>query len=488
MPNSLNRRSFLGSSGYVAGAAALMSSTYARAAGSNQKLRIGMIGPGGRGFGAHVKSISELEKSGRNVEMVAVADVYSHNVDQAVNYIAKTNGHTPAKYVDYRDMIEKEKLDAVCIGTPDHWHHKQIVDCLNAGLHVYAEKPMTKTVEEALDVVKVWNKSGKVMQVGVQGSSNPLLKQVREMVEDGKLGKVLMYQTAYFRNSNLGQWRYYKLTKEMTPKTIDWQRWLGVQDGLAEDVPFDREIYAQWRRFWPYGSGMFTDLFVHRVTEMLTATGLKYPARVTGAGGIYLEYDGRNVPDVATVIADYNEGVQGLISSTMCSQATALEPCIRGHFGSFVFNNSNTVRFVPERPQVTGDSNLKEEVFTAKGGDPTLSHFANWIDAIEAGEPGLCNNTPEKGAAALAAVILGAQSYRQGIVYNFDPEAGSSNAFLDAQNGKSWAKKWETVSAERGKAVHIPGWKAGDYGSTIVDPPYMSLAGPWVNGKPPEKS
>ena len=210
---------------------------------------------------------------------------------------------------------------------------------MEAGLHVYCEKPMTKQVDEAMDVVRCWKKTGKIMQVGVQSTSLPLWSKVNELLREGKLGKVLMYQTEFFRNSIMGQWRYYKLKETMNPSNIDWKTWLGVEEGLAEDMPFDRAVYAQWRRFWPFGSGMFTDLFVHRTTSMMKATGLRYPGRVTGAGGIFLEYDGRHVPDVATVVADFKEGVQGLVTATMCCQNTPIRQLIRGHFGSFSFGN-----------------------------------------------------------------------------------------------------------------------------------------------------
>jgi predicted dehydrogenase len=217
------------------------------------------------------------------------------------SFIKEKTGTEPKRYLDYNDMLADKDVDAVCIGTPDHWHHKQIVDSLRAGKHVYAEKPMTKKVEDALDVVKVWKETGKVMQVGVQSTSLTVWDQARDLINNGKLGKVLGFQTEYFRNSGVGQWRYYKLEKEMSPETVDWKRWLGVKEGLAPDMDFDRALYAQWRCYWPFGSGMFTDLFVHRTTAMLKATGLRYPARVVGAGGIYMELDTRDVPDVATV-------------------------------------------------------------------------------------------------------------------------------------------------------------------------------------------
>ena len=267
MSDPVNRRDFIKTTGTTAAVAAGLNAfpvASARAFGANQKLRIGFIGPGGRGFGAHVKTLARMKNEGASIELVAVAEVYSEQLNKVANYIEKENGNAPAKYVDYRDMLAKENLDAVCIGTPDHWHCLQIIDCLKAGVHVYCEKPMTKTVEESLQVVDAWRSSGKVMQVGVQSTSLPVWNQVRELLQQGKLGKVLQFQTEYFRNSDMGQWRYYALHKEMTPKTVDWKRWLGTEEGLAEEIPFDRAVFAQWRRFWPFGSGMFTYLFVHR--------------------------------------------------------------------------------------------------------------------------------------------------------------------------------------------------------------------------------
>ncbi|QDU39287.1 Inositol 2-dehydrogenase [Maioricimonas rarisocia] len=483
--DNVSRRGFLKASGTTALAGSALTAlpaASARAARANERIRIGFIGPGGRGFGAHVKTLARLKNDGYNIELVAVADVYTVHQDRAADYIEKENGNKVTKYVDYREMIEKEELDAVAIGTPDHWHAKQILDCLAAGLHVYCEKPMTKQVEEAVEVAQAWEKSGLVMQVGVQGTSQPVWNTAREMLNEGKLGKVMMYQTEYFRNSSMGQWRYYALKKEMTPKTIDWKRWLGVEEGLSEDMPFDREKYAQWRRFWPFGSGMYTDLFVHRVTMMLKATGLGYPGRVVGAGGLYLEYDGRGVPDVATVAADYPEGVHGLVSSTMCNEETRLRQVIRGHFGSFVFSGDN-IEYVPERPQVTRDSKLKAETIKAEPcPDHNYAHFQNWVEAIEARDPRMCNNPPDLGAAAVTTVILGARSYREGRAFHFDLEKGPHDA--DA----SWAQRWEAISEKRGEPKHIPGWKAGDHGSKLEEPSYMSLAGPWINGEPPSNA
>jgi len=483
----LHRRDFLKTSGTAAVAASAAASLVsapapARAFQSNEKIRIGFIGPGGRGFGAHVKSLAALKKEGANIELVGVNDVYTVHADRAADYIEKETGHKPKKYDDYRDMLPH--VDAVCIGTPDHWHAKQTIDAMNAGKHVYCEKPMTHSVQEALDVVDAWKKTGVIMQVGVQSTSLPVWDKCRELLQEGMLGKVLQFQTEYFRNSSMGQWRYYALTKEMSPKTINWKKWLGVEEGLAPDRPFDRAVFAQWRRFWDFGSGMYTDLFVHRTTSMLKATGLRFPARVVGAGGIFLEYDGRDVPDVATVVADFSEGVQALVTATMCSEETRIKQLIRGHFGSFEFGNGENFtgfEFIPERPQVTKDSKLERKRIEVGGvKDTTKAHFQNWLDAIRSGKQQDCNNPPDLGAAAIVLVNLGARSYREGRAFFFDAE---NKQVKDADS--SWAKRWEEMSKQRAKPNHIPGWKAGNHGSELEEPAYMSLAGPWINGEPP---
>ena len=486
MSSTSSRRGFLqtSSGSLAAGLAVTGAPAPSAPVSANERIRIGFIGVGGRGFGAHVKTLTTLHADNRPIDLVAVCDVFNENRDKAAEHIESQTGAACRKYEDYRDMIAKENLDAVCIGTPDHWHARQAIDALKAGLNVYCEKPMTKSVEEALEVMQAWKASGQVMQVGVQSTSLPVWNQINEMLTGGRLGKVLMYQTEFFRNSAQGQWRAYKLTPQMTPRNINWKKWLGVEEGLAEYQDFDRAVYRQWRRFWPFGSGMFTDLFVHRTTTMLKGTGLRFPGRVVGAGGIFVEYDGRDVPDVATVVADFPEGVQGLVTATMACENTPIRQLIRGHFGSFVLGTGEKFDgfdYIPERPQVTRNSKLQEERIAAEQvQNTTYAHFDNWINAILAADPSLCNNDPELGAAAITTVILGAQSYRQGKVFHFDEDT------LSVHDGNSdWAKRWEERSRTRGAASHIRGWRAGDHGSVLEEPDYMKLAGPWEDGKDP---
>lgn len=489
---NVSRREFMtttASGAAAVGVAASLLTAPARAKGANDRLRIGLIGPGRRGFGTHVKSLVKLRKLGANIDLVAVNDVYTVHRDRAVGYIETETGIKPKTFADYHDLLNDGSIDAVCIATPDHWHAKQTLDALRAGKHVYCEKPMTHTFDEAVEVVDAWKSSGLVMQVGVQSTSSPVWDMAREMINAGKLGKVVQFQTESFRNSKYGMSRHNVITKEMTPKTVDWKRWLGVEEGLMPDRPFDRAVFGQWRCYWPFGYGMYSDLFVHRVTGILKATGLRLPGRVVGGGGIFLEYDDREVADVASLIADFHEGVQGVVSSTMVAEEQKLEHIIRGHHGLFLFHkpcygngSQATFEFVPERSQVTLNSKLKKETFVGTTThDINTMHFANFLDAIRAGKPEMVNNDPVLGTAAVAIVNFAVRSYREGKVFHI------SQAGRVSDGDNSWASRWEQMSKAQAKPRHVPGWKAGETGSLLHPPEYQNLAGQWINGNPPEK-
>jgi hypothetical protein len=237
---------------------------------------------------------------------------------------------------------------------------------------------------------------------------------------------------------------------------------------------------------------MFGDLFVHRVTGMLKATGLRTPGRVVGGGGIFMEYDDRDVPDVGSIIADFHEGVQCLVSSTMVSEEEKLEHIIRGHYGLMLFHKKSYLSgpdaafdFVPERPQVTLDSSARRETVEARtesGLNFNEAHFANFFDAIRADDPSLVNNDPELGAAAVMIVNLAIRSYREGKVFHIDRDGRIGDG--DA----SWAAGWEAMSQAKAAPRHVPGWDAGDKGSTFVPYEYQQWAGPWINGRPPEQA
>ena len=487
--NDVSRRDFLRRSTLGAAAVgALQVSAAARVLGANERLRVGFVGVGSSRARcqAHIGTILKMQREGRNIEAAAICDVFNRYRDETACKIKSMGGVAPQVSGDYRDLLANRDLDVIVVATPDHWHARMTIEALEAGKAVYCERPMTHTIAESQEVLQAWKRTGGIVQVGVQSTSDGRWRAAHEFIRTGGIGKVLQAQTSYYRNSGMGQWRYYGLSHDMTPRNIDWPMFLGTQFGLADDMPFDRAKFGQWRCYWPFGHGLYSDLFVQQLTRMLVAAGVRYPRRVVSSGGIFLEYDGRDVPDTATLVADYEEGLQILITSTMCCDYP-IEHCIRGHYGTLTFdsgNNKDGFDFIPERPQVTRQRDSQRKHTSAfKPVDETYAHWENFLEAIELRDPLHCHNPPDLGAAAVATVLLGAESYRTGRVMEWDNEQACI-----ANSGEGYARQWEALSQGRSAPRQINGWSpANDNPQFSRQRPedYQKLEGPWHDGRDP---
>jgi predicted dehydrogenase len=508
----VNRRDFLKTTAAGGVALSLTAASAARVYKSNERIGVAFVGVGGR-CQEHLKVINNLAKADRGVAPVAVCDVWDGHEDsyegfrdgkpatrkysQGLYPSAKTVGLDPGdkKHVvkDYRRLLELPEVDVVCVATPDHWHAKITIDAAEHKKHVYCEKPMTKTIEEANAVVDAVKRNNVVMTVGVQSMADPVWREAHKLIAGGGIGHVAQAQTSYYRNSLVGQWRYYRLYKEMNPTTIDWDMFLGhnfsiKKDGppLGPQMPFDRAVFGQWRCYWPFGGGMFTDLFVHQTTHLIAAMGVRYPGRVVGGGGLYLEYDGRDVPDVSAVVADYNEGCQLLITATMIS-AYPIEEVIRGRLGvvKFVKNGFEVIKDNPDKTAgipARLEKSLQGEFHEHHLPEGKLDTEALWEDFLECVRSNKREtlSTPELGAAAFTTVAMGVQSYRQGKALFWDAERQKA-----VEADPSWASRLEERSKAHGKPHQVLDWHADETGSVLVPPDYQKLGGPWTDGKDP---
>jgi predicted dehydrogenase len=502
--SEVNRRDFLKASTAAGTALGLTAASFNRVYGANERIGIGFLGVGGR-CQQHIDVILQMQKEGKKVAPVAVCDVWDGDdklgsgKGRGLYPSAKRCGIKDDKKrvtKDYRNILELGDVDVVVVATPDHWHAKMCLDAMEQGKDIYCEKPMTRTIAEAQAVTRMAQDKKRVVTIGVQSMADPTWRAAYEYIRDGKLGHVFQGQTSYYRNYIGGQWRYYPLKKDMTPKTIDWTTWLGCKfeclgkklGPTPKQVPFDRAVWAQWRCYWPFGGGMFTDLFVHQTTHLIAAMGVRYPGRVVGAGGIYLEYDGRDVPDVATVVADYHEGCQLIISATMCND-TQLGEVIRGRLGTLRFNGGGDYMrgFDVFGQDIAGGPAKPKEGFAKpvhnyeneKKGNATYALWEDYLSCVRDRKRETLS-PPELGAAAFTTVAMGVQSYRQGKVLFWDEKARKP-----VEADSSWATNLEAKSKKRGKPNQIIGWRGGDSGSVVKPPPYQSLEGPWIDGKDP---
>ena len=400
---------------------------------------------------------------------------------------------------DYRRLLDLPEVDVVCIATPDHWHAKMSIDAAVAGKDVYCEKPMTKTIDEAHAVVDAMQKHNRVMTVGVQSMADPRWREANDLIKTGEIGHVAQAQTSYYRNSIVGQWRYYRLWKEHEseddrlghvprPQLRD-QRRPAARPG-PEEMPFDRAVFAQWRCYWPFGGGMFTDLFVHQTTHMISAMGVRYPARVVGGGGLYLEYDGRDVPDVATIVADYDEGCQLVITATMINDYP-IEEVIRGHLA--------TVRFT-KRDRKMGYEVLPQELESAaapagrksparKGRRTARRIPGPRHDAGIVGQLPRVRPQPQARDAIARRNWGRPRSRRCRWACRATARArccsGTRSSASRSKPTPSWAARWEARSKKHGKPNQIAGWHGDEKGSTLHAEDYQKLGGPWIHGQDP---
>lgn len=286
------RRHFLGTAASAGlGLPLLAKQTTAKKVSPNDKIRIALIGAGGMGSD-DVKSSLETGLS----ELVAVSDLY----DGRLVHAKEAWGDHIVTTRDYREILARPDVDAVIIGTPDHWHQKISIDAMNAGKDVYCEKPMVQHIGDGHAVIDTQKKTGRILQVGSQRVSSIVYQKAQELFRRGAIGELNMIEAWWDRNSAVGAWEY-AIPPDASPQTVDWGRFLG----RAQKVDFDPKRFFRWRCYQDYGTGVAGDLFVHLFSGMHFITGATGPSRVFATGGLRFWEDGRDVPDVLLGLYDY---------------------------------------------------------------------------------------------------------------------------------------------------------------------------------------
>lgn len=384
---SLTRRIFLG------GGAGVLAQ--AQSVAPSDRIAVGMIAAGSRSH-----ELLEAIKKVPGTEIVGVCDAYTGRVERAIE-------RTQSRAKDYRSherILADPSIDAVTIGTPDHWHKKMVLDALQAGKDVYCEKPLTFTVDEGLEIATAAEKTGKILQVGSQSISSNSTKKLREWVQSGKLGQVTMIRAAYNRNSAGGSW-IYPIPPDASPKTVDWEAFLGP----APKREFDLERFFRWRCYKEYSGGIATDLFVHLCTTIHFVMGVTMPAEVLAMGDLYRWTENREVPDTLNALLRYREGFTVNLSSTFNSRAdggylfqvlgTEGAAQVQGrdlifHPESGYDNNAWIVSAWPSkleaeyyrtpkgRAELKRPAPPKEEVYRDTGPAATVAHFADFFSSV----------------------------------------------------------------------------------------------------------
>ncbi len=295
---------------------------------ANDRIRIGLIGAGIIG---HYDADAALKVVG--VELVAVCDLYTGRLEFAKEKWGKDMFTTR----DYREVLEREDIDAVLICTPDHWHQRISIDALNAGKHVYCEKPMVHKIEEGKAIIDAQKESKKVFQVGSQRASALAVLEAKKVLESGMIGELTYIQAYCDRTDFRGAWNY-SIPLDASPETVDFDTFLGD----APKVPFDATRFFRWRNYKDYGTGAAGDLIVHLLTGIHTITESQGPTRIFSLGDLKYWQDGRESYDIVNALMDYPASEKHK-SFQLYTRANLADGEGKGGFGMKMFGTEGVI-------------------------------------------------------------------------------------------------------------------------------------------------
>ncbi len=376
-------------------------------------VRIAVVGTGGMGT-EHCRAITRIAQAGKaDVQVVAVCDVCTPRLTAAVQAMQKLGAtHEIKQYTDYRKLLADPTIHGVLIAVPEHWHGKIAEDAMIAGKDVYMEKPMTLRLKQAMHLREVARKNpDRIAVVGTQYTTYATYLEAKKMLAADVIGKPLFSQTSYCRNSKDGEWLFYKIDPAWIPgETLDWKFWLGD----LPKVPYNAEIYARWRRYRDYSTGIIGDLLVHYMTPLVMALDVGWPTRIVASGGHYVDKTMEN-HDQVNINAEF-EKQHTMVVAGSTSNEMGLETLIRGHKANMYL----TSKKLTVRPEQIFSEQVDPKEYTAPdSGDPQDALRVQWIEAIRSRVQPVSDI--ELGTKIMVIVDLATRSMWSGKAYRFDP-------------------------------------------------------------------
>lgn len=377
-------------------------------------LRIGIIGTGGMGTGHAYALASFAERGEANVEIVALAEVCDERRASCHKGLSERRPDVEVMHTrDYREILARDDIHGVIVASPEHWHGQHVIDALHAGKDVYCEKPMTLRLDEGLKVRRaVLDHPEQVFQVGTQMIMLPKYQQARKAIKDGKIGTPIWSQTSYCRNSPDGEWNYYGLNPDWKPGVnLDWNAWLGSL-GPRE---WDPKVFARWRRYRDYSTGIIGDLLVHVMTPMIFALDAGWPTEVKATAAHIIDKDMENHDQINMNVMFETGHTMVVAGST--NNEVGLETMVRGNMANMYLNGRH-VDIRPERAYV--DDIDREEITCPDIGNDQDQLRLNWLECIRSRQPAASNI--DLASKVMVAVDLATRSAWDGHGYKFNPE------------------------------------------------------------------
>jgi predicted dehydrogenase len=393
MINNITRRTALETFGVTLAAGTMLHGA------PSETIRLGCIGTGGR-CRALMKSLLTIP----NVSIVALSDVRLDALAQA----KALAGDKVTTFSDYRKLLDDKTIDAVVIGSPDHWHVPMTIDGVAAGKDVYVEKPLTHSLEEGEKVIQAVRKSKQVVQIGTQQRSMEHIQKAREAVEAGKIGKVYRVHMSWNRNSD----RIKKGEPATNASNVNWKAFLGN----AADQPFDDYKMRNWRWFWDFGGGIFTDLMVHWVDVAHWILNLESPLNAASLGTMVNAKGVWETPDMVQTILEYKDGVQMFFEGGFSNARHGSRIEFMGTEGT-IYVDRGRFEIIPDwnrkikaEEMVLGTGRRGADFYEKPDGERV--HLENWINAMRTRKDP--SSPVEAGVHAAAAAHLANKALRSG--------------------------------------------------------------------------
>ena len=397
-----------------------------------------------------------LNQENLNVAITAVCDVFDLRLEEAAAAAQSAfrpgiggSGNSlpaPAQCRDYKELLGRSDVDAVLIATPDFQHAPIALAAVAAGKHVYCEKCMTRTEEEAHALRSAVKKSNIVFQLGHQYPQNACYGKAKEIITRNILGKITLIETSSNRNTASGAWVRHLdsqgLPKPGSPQSIDWKRWLGDRPV----VPFSVDRFYNWTKWWDYATGLSGQLYCHEVDIVNQLLGVGIPAAVMASGGIYFHKDGREIPDIWTVACEFpDHDLTHLYTATLANSrqrgrlflghdaamelGDTLQVLVDGNSSRFqrslrqgdMSPNQAIVSYYPGMGKLDAVTSASEKFYAGRGlvytyrdgrrVDTTYLHLKEWLECIREGGTPSC--PIDKAFEATITCHMATRSYRE---------------------------------------------------------------------------
>ncbi len=415
-----SRRQFLQNSAAASSAAllALASNTEsARGYAANDVLQVGCIGTGGR-----CRKLMESLRTIPGVKITAVCDVWDVHLEAGKKLA------DPAAFAtkDHHALLARKDVDAVLIGSPDHQHVPLTIDSCAAGKDVYVEKPLTHDLAEGASVIAAQNDHKRIVQVGMQQRSMPHIAKAREIIQAGTIGKVIKVHLSWNRNTS----RATTNKLGIDPNSVDWKRFLGS----APQQAFNEYRFRNWRWFWDFGGGIFTDLMVHWIDVAHWILNLDHPLSAASIGDFHHAGGIWETPDTVQTLLRYADpeaeagshpaAIQAYFEGTFSNARNAAMIEFQGTEAS-IYIDRGRYELIPERKSklqpselILGEGARGSDFFPAPDGE--LLHLTNWVECVRSRKKPTA--PAEAGVLSAAAAQLANQALRSGQVAHWAGE------------------------------------------------------------------